>query len=106
MVRSSGKITFVKVAELDWLEASGNYVRLHTARGSHLIRETLSNLESRLDPHQFVRIHRSTIVNLDRVKELQPHFNEQLVILVDGTELKMSRTRKDWLEQWPKRGGK
>lgn len=99
MVRSSGKITFVKVADLDWLEASGNYVRLHTARGSHLIRETLSNLESRLDPHQFVRIHRSTIVNLDRVKEMQPWFSgDYLVILHSGVKLKLSRSFREAIE--------
>jgi two-component system LytT family response regulator len=58
-------------------------------------------LEAALNPAQFARIHRSTIVNLDRVKELHPHFNgEHLVILHDGTELKLSRARKDWLEQW------
>ena len=56
------------------------------------------------NPEQFARIHRSAIVNLDRVKELQPHFNEHLVILQDGTELKLSRTRKEWLEQWLGRG--
>ena len=99
MVRSSGKITFVKVADLDWLEASGNYVRLHTARGSHLIRETLSNLESRLDPRQFVRIHRSTIVNLDRVKEMQPWFSgDYLVILHSGVKLKLSRSFREAIE--------
>jgi two-component system, LytTR family, response regulator len=99
MVRSSGKITFVKVSELDWLEASGNYVRLHTARGSHLIRETLSNLEARLDPHQFVRIHRSTIVNLDRVKEMQPWFSgDYLVILHSGVKLKLSRSFREAIE--------
>lgn len=99
MVRSSGKITFVKVAELDWLEASGNYVRLHTARGSHLIRETLSGLESRLDPNQFVRIHRSTIVNLDRVKEMQPWFSgDYLVILHSGVKLKLSRSFREAIE--------
>jgi two-component system, LytTR family, response regulator len=99
MVRSSGKITFIKVSELDWLEASGNYVKLHTARGAHLIRETLSGLEARLDPSQFVRIHRSTVVNLDRVKEMQPWFSgDYLVLLHSGAKLKLSRSYREALE--------
>jgi two-component system LytT family response regulator len=99
MVRASGRITFLKVADLDWLEASGNYVKLHTARGSHLIRETLSGLESRLDPNLFVRIHRSTIVNLDRVKEMQPWFSvDYLVILHSGVKLKLSRSFREAME--------
>lgn len=82
------------------LEAYDNYVRLHVGGKAHLLRQTMNELEAALNPEQFARIHRSTIVNLDRVKELHPHFNEHLIVLQDGTELKLSRTRKDWLEQW------
>jgi len=106
LVKKAASVLFVRADEIDWVEAYDNYVRLHVGEKTHLLRQTMTEFEAALDPNQFARIHRSTIVNLDRVKELQPHFNEQLVILVDGTELKMSRTRKDWLEQWPKRGGK
>jgi len=103
LVKKASSVLFVRADEIDWIEAYDNYVRLHVSEKTHLLRQTMSELEAALDPNQFARIHRSTIVNLDRVKELQPHFNEHLVILVDGTELKMSRTRKDWLEQWPNR---
>ena len=99
MVRSQGRITFLRVADLDFLEASGNYVKLHTAKGSHLIRETLSGLEARLDPAQFVRIHRSTIVNLDRVREMQPWFSgDYLVLLHSGAKLKLSRSYREAME--------
>jgi two-component system LytT family response regulator len=100
MIRSGGKIFFVKTAEIDWVEAAANYVRLHVARESHVIRETISNLAERLDPAHFARIHRSTIVNLDRVKEMQPWFSgEYIVILRDGTRLKLSRGYRERLEE-------
>ncbi len=100
MIRSSGKIFFVKTAEIDWVEAAANYVRLHVGRESHVIRETISNLAERLDPAHFARIHRSTIVNLDRVKEMQPWFSgEYIVILRDGTRLKLSRGYRERLEE-------
>ena len=67
VVKSSGRVYFVRIADIDWCEAAGNYVSLHVGPQSHLTRETMSHLESQLDPHQFVRIHRSTIVNVDRV---------------------------------------
>lgn len=100
MVKTTGRVIFVRVDEIDWIEAYDNYVRLHTGGKAHLLRQTMNELEANLNPEQFARIHRSTIVNLDRIKELHPHFNgESLVILRDGTELKLSRSRKDWLEQ-------
>ncbi|HJU90124.1 MAG TPA: LytTR family DNA-binding domain-containing protein [Gemmatimonadaceae bacterium] len=100
MIRSGGKIFFVKTAEIDWVEAAANYVRLHVGRESHVIRETISNLAERLDPTHFARIHRSTIVNLDRVKEMQPWFSgEYIVILRDGTRLKLSRGYRERLEE-------
>lgn len=101
MVKTAGRVLFIRADEIDWIEAHDNYVQLHVGGKTHLLRQTMSELEAALNPAQFARIHRSTIVNLDRVKELHPHFNgEYLVILHDGTELKLSRGRKDWLEQW------
>jgi two-component system LytT family response regulator len=104
MVKTAGRVIFIRAEEIDWIEAYDNYVRLHLGGKAHLLRRTMNELESALNPERFARIHRSTIVNLDRVKELHPHFNEHLVVLHDGTELKLSRTRKEWLEQWLGRG--
>jgi len=105
MVKTAGRVIFIRAEEIDWVEAYDNYLRLHVGGKAHLLRQTMNELEAALNPEQFARIHRSTIVNLDRVKELQPHFNEQRVVLKDGTELKLSRTRREWLEQWLGRGG-
>lgn len=99
MVKTAGRVIFIRVDEIDWIEAYDNYVRVHAGGRTHLLRQTMNDLGDALDPRQFARIHRSTIVNLDRVRELHPHFNEYLVVLKDGTELKLSRTRKDQLEQ-------
>ena len=104
MVKTAGRVVFIRAEEIDWIEAYDNYVRLHVGGKAHLLRQTMNELEAALNPDRFARIHRSTIVNLDRVKELHPHFNEHLVVLQDGTELKLSRTRKEWLEQWLGRG--
>jgi two-component system LytT family response regulator len=94
VVRETGRVYFVDVAEIEWLEAAGNYVTLHVGAGkSHLVHETMAALESRLDGRRFVRIHRSTIVRVDRIKELLPHFNgEYVVVLKDGARLKLSRS--------------
>lgn len=98
MIKAGGRISFIKVDEIDWIEAADYYVKLHTGRKSHLIRETMNVLEKKLDPRAFIRIHRSTIVNIERIKELQPHFNgDYIVVLNDGTELKLSRTRREQL---------
>jgi two-component system LytT family response regulator len=100
MIKSASRVFFLKVDEIDWIEAADYYVKLHVGRKSHLLRETMSDMEAKLDPEQFVRIHRSAIVNLDRVKEMHAHFNgEYLVILQDGTELKLSRSRREQLQQ-------
>jgi two-component system LytT family response regulator len=97
VVRETGRVFFVEVADIGWLEAEGNYVALHVVDGkTHLVHETLSNLEARLDASRFVRIHRSTVVRVDRIKELLPHFNgEYVVVLKDGTRLKLSRSFLD-----------
>lgn len=92
VLKSSGRVAFLKVDEIDWIEAEGNYVRLHVGAISHLLRETMKGIEAKLDPNRFIRIHRSTIVNSDRIKELQPLFHgEYAVILQDGTRLTASR---------------
>ncbi len=86
--------------EVDWIEATGNYVTLHVAKDAHLIRETMDGLEPKLAPDQFVRIHRSSIVNLDRVKELQPWFRgEQVLALKDGTRLTVGRAFRSRLRE-------
>lgn len=97
VVRESSRITFVEVADIEWLEASGNYVALHVAQGkTHLVHETMTGLAGRLDPRRFLRIHRSTTVRIDRIRELLPHFNgEYVVVLKDGTRLKLSRSYVD-----------
>ncbi|MGD2067683.1 MAG: LytTR family DNA-binding domain-containing protein [Gemmatimonadota bacterium] len=88
--------TLVPVEDVDWIEADGNHVRVHTRAGAHLARRTLSGLEEILDARRFVRIHRSAIVNLDRVARLTPGFGgSYLVILRDGTELTLSRGFRD-----------
>ena len=95
VVKTSGRIVFLKVEEIDWIEAAGNYLTLHVGPASHLIRETMNDLESRLDPAQFLRIHRSTIVNIDRIREMQPLFHGDFtVILLNGTRLMLSRNYK------------
>ncbi|HZD04865.1 MAG TPA: LytTR family DNA-binding domain-containing protein, partial [Longimicrobiales bacterium] len=86
----------VPVDDVDWIEADGNYVRVHTRKGVHLARRTLSSLEEVLDGRRFVRIHRSAIVNLDRVVRLTPGYGgSYLVILGNGTELTLSRGFRD-----------
>jgi len=92
LIKSSGRAFFLKTEEIDWIEADGKYVRLHAGRESYLLREGVGAIEARLDPHRFLRIHRSTIVNIDRIRELQPWFHhEYRVVLRDGTELMLSR---------------
>lgn len=92
VIKSSGRIFFMNVDEVDWIEAADNYVKLHAGREAHLVRETLNNMESRLDPEKFVRIRRSSIVNIDSIKELRPlQGGEYNVVLRSGTELTSSR---------------
>jgi two-component system LytT family response regulator len=99
VVKSSGRVYFVRTADIDWCEAAGNYVSLHVGTQSHLIRETMNRLETQIDPRQFVRIHRSTIVNVDRIQELRSSFNgEHVVVLRDGSRLTLSRGYRDALQ--------
>jgi two-component system LytT family response regulator len=98
IVKSGGRVFFLRTDEIDWVEAAGNYVRLHARSEAHLLRESMKNMEARLDPNLFVRIHRSAIVNIDRVKELEPWFHgEYIVIMRDGTRLTASRVYSDRL---------
>jgi two-component system LytT family response regulator len=93
VVRDAGRVTVVKVEGLDWIEAAANYVALHVDREVHLIRETMAAFERRLDPARFARVHRSAIVNLERVKALR----EWVLVLADGTELRVGRAFRDRL---------
>ncbi|HET6655904.1 MAG TPA: LytTR family DNA-binding domain-containing protein, partial [Gammaproteobacteria bacterium] len=98
-VKSVGKTIFVGVDDVDWVETAGNYLCLHAGHETHLIRETMSRLESQLDPQRFARIHRSAIVRLDRIKSMQPLFNgDRCVTLHDGTQLTMSRSYRDKID--------
>ena len=100
VVKSGGRVFFVRTDEIDWIEAAGNYVRLHMKDQSHLFRETMNQMESRLDPQRFFRIHRSRIVNTERIKELQPWFNgEYVVLLQNGAQLRLSRSYREKLEE-------
>jgi two-component system LytT family response regulator len=98
VVKTGGRVVFLRTEDVDWVEASGNYVRLHVGGEAHLLRESMKNMERRLDPTTFVRIHRSAIVNVDRIRELEPWFHgEYIVILRDGTRLTSSRVFSDRL---------
>lgn len=96
VVKAVGRVFFLKTDEIDWIEAAGNYVKLHIGRESHMIRETMNGIEAKLDPAKFLRIHRSTVVNIDRIKELHPMFSgDYAVILRNGTELALSRNYRE-----------
>jgi two-component system LytT family response regulator len=100
LINEDGRRFFVAVADIEWIEAYGNYVRLHVGPKTHLLRATMSHVESSLDPSQFGRIHRSSIVNLLAVREIQPWFSgEHIVILKDGTKLKLSRNYRDRFQE-------
>jgi len=93
VVRDGGRILFLRTDEIDWIEAAGNYLKLHAGRHAHMMRETMAGIEAQLDPARFVRVHRSTIVNLDRVREMQPGpHGDSTLLLRDGTRLTLSRT--------------
>jgi len=100
VVKTGGNVVLVPVEDIDWIDADGDYVRIHVGKAAHTVRETMHHLEAELDPARFVRIHRSTIVNLTRVKELQPFYRGEFVaVLHDGTRLKLSRGCRDTLEE-------
>jgi len=98
VVKSGGKVLFLRAEQIEWVEAAGNYVKLHVGGEAHLFRESMKNMEARLDGERFVRIHRSAIVNVDHIRELQPWFHgEYVVLLNDGTRLMASRVFSDRL---------
>jgi two-component system LytT family response regulator len=100
VVKSGGRVFFVRSEEIDWIEAAGNYVKLHVGQDTHLFRETMNAVEAQLDPGTFFRIHRSHIINIERVKELQPWFNgEYVVFLKNGTRLTLSRGYREKLQE-------
>ncbi len=100
VVKRAGRVLFLDVADIDWIEAADYYVRLHAGEESHLLRTTMKRMERSLDPAVFFRIHRSFIVRLDYVRELRPDASgEYSVVLRDGTELSLSRSRRKRLEE-------
>lgn len=99
VVKDAGRVYFVKTEELDWVQAASYYAKLHVGQRTHLLRESMNSLEDRLDPKVFFRVSRSAIVNLDRVKEIQPFGGgSHIVILLDGTKVRLSRRRREKLE--------
>jgi two-component system LytT family response regulator len=100
VVRSADEIYFVKAADVLWIESAGNYVKLHADGKEHIVRTSLRELEQRLDPALFVRVHRSAVVNLDFIKKLEPYFHGEFVItLKDGSRLTSSRSYSARLRQ-------
>jgi len=100
-LKSSGRVTFLAVADIDWIEAAGVYVHLHVGTRSYLYRATVGQIQDRLDPDRFVRVHRSTIINTSRILELQARTHgDYVVVLKGGTELTLSRGYKAQFEGW------
>jgi two-component system LytT family response regulator len=105
VIRAKGRVVFLKLSEIDWIEASANYVRLNAGKESHLFRESMSRILERLNPNHFVRIHRSTIVNFHQIKELIPvNSGEYIVVLKSGKELSCSRGYRAGLESMIEKG--
>lgn len=98
LVKGAGRMSFVRVDEIDWIEAADNYVRLHAGREEHLLRETMNGIETRLDPQRFIRVHRSALVNIDAVKEVQPLFHgDYEVLLRMGSTVAIGRNYREKL---------
>ena len=101
VARTNGRILILRIDDVDWIEAAANYVRVHIGAKQYLVRETMTNLETRLDPDKFLRIHRSVIVRKDRIKELEPLFQgDYSIILLDGTRLTSSRGYRDRIQSF------
>jgi len=99
-IKSGGRIYFLKTEEIDWVEGAGDYLTLHSGSRTHLIRETMGNFHAKLDPQKFLRIHRSTIVNIERIKDIRPLYKGEYVItLTSGISLKTSRGYRRELQQ-------
>ncbi|MBA2340710.1 MAG: response regulator transcription factor [Pyrinomonadaceae bacterium] len=98
VIKTAGRVFFLRTDEISHIESAGNYVRVHTQGESYLMRETMNNLQAKLDPEKFLRIHRSSLVQIEHIKELQPLFSgDYAVLLHDGTELTLSRSYRDQL---------
>ncbi|MCK9407623.1 MAG: LytTR family DNA-binding domain-containing protein [Bacteriovoracaceae bacterium] len=96
IVKTNGRIIFLRIDEIDWMEAAGNYIKLHVGNETHLMRETMNKMEEQLSSQQFIRIHRGTIINIAKIKELQPYFNgEYKVTLQNNTTVILSRGYRD-----------
>lgn len=105
MIRSGGRISFVSTQAVHWFQSAGNYVRVHTGKESHLLHSTLHEVEARLDPKVFIRIHRSHIVNASNIKEFHSMFGrEYLVVLSDGTRLTSGRAYRKNIEEFIRDG--
>lgn len=101
LVKSSNRYFFLKVNDIDWIESAGNYVRIHSGDKNYLIRDTMINMEKKLDSDLFFRIHRSTIINVDKVKELEQWFHgDYMVIMHSGEKLTLSRNYKKLLQRF------
>jgi two-component system, LytTR family, response regulator len=99
-IKNRGRIYFIETSSIDWIQAEGNYVTLHTGSNKHLLRIKMNQLEERLNSKLFVRVHRSTIVNIQSIKELRPFFNgSYLILLTDNTKIYSSRGYKENVEQ-------
>ncbi len=104
VIKSGGRVVFLKSEEIDWVEAAANYVRIHAGNDEYLMRETMNAFEAKLDTRRFMRIHRSIIVNLEKIKELQPCNNgEYIVVLRTGKELSLSRSFRDRIQDYLRR---
>jgi two-component system, LytTR family, response regulator len=99
VAKSDGRVFFVRAGDVDYIESAGNYIKLHVGPVTHLIRGTLGEIAARLDPAQFARIHRSNVVNLDKVREIQPWFSgDAVVILHTGQKLRLSRFYRESID--------
>jgi two-component system, LytTR family, response regulator len=100
VIRTAGRVVFLDLNEIDWIEAAANYVRIHTGKDSYLLREGIGHMSAKLDPAHFVRIHRSIVVNVNRIRELQPCDNgEYIAVLRNGKELSCSRGCRSELQR-------
>ena len=100
LVKTGGRSLLLRVEDIDWIEAAGNYLRLHVGRQRHLLRETMAGLESQLDPSRFVRVHRSSMVNLERIASFEPALHgDYRITLADGRSLTLTRTFKSRMEE-------
>jgi two-component system LytT family response regulator len=99
-IKRDGSVTFVRVEDVDWVEADGDFVRVHAGKDTHMLRETMAEITSKLPAERFARVHRSVIVNTDRIREIQPWFKgDYVLILQDGTRLRSGRTYRETVQK-------